>query len=153
MIHMTSISVNTFVRNKGINYMDKTYKWDNTYRCLNKFSGIGPPGLPLRFGAHCIPVHRLMHLHLRKPRFPTGVPAAHLSPRKHTVSCGPRFREHCQAANLDFSSSFAPLTISYRLPHYGVRSERGNPHKIHIFRQRGHHTARSGSSKGHAALL
>ena len=25
---------------------------------------------------------------------------------------GPRFREHCQAANLDFLSSFSPLTIS-----------------------------------------
>ena len=27
---------------------------------------------------------------------------------------GPRFREHCQAANLAVPSSFAPLTISYR---------------------------------------
>ncbi|MDP6155465.1 MAG: hypothetical protein QGH39_12705 [Candidatus Thermoplasmatota archaeon] len=26
---------------------------------------------------------------------------------------GPRFREHCQAANLDFLSSFSPLTISH----------------------------------------
>ena len=34
-----------------------------------------------------------------------------LSPRKPSVSYGPRFRAHCQAENFDFLSNFSPLTI------------------------------------------